>query len=320
MDGVGRTVAAAVAALALGGASAVGRDVLADRAPSIEPPIPPATRAPDPWRVPWSGGGVRVLAGARWQPAVDVPFVDVQAVASDASGSAAMFTRGPVRFLIRGDTRVGVDAHRPRLWLDGGNLVVRSQVAVETRTLRSRIRGACYAARADNDGLVIAALDGPVEVEVDGETVTVASQQELRIRGEERRVEDLPVRLGVSLARDARGIVGQTLATARVYAKRGGAYTPVPVDDDGRFRLPALLDVVAVDAAGRSAHPGDPSASIADLLRWLDGETRPELEPLATADLRWQPGTDAFRAAAARYGRRPGPPPLFDFEVPLPGR
>jgi hypothetical protein len=165
------------------------------------------------------------------------------------------------------DARLLIGENDAALQLDRGQVKLSgTRVSTYVPSHRLRIAGTNYGVWATDDRVVVAVLDGEVEVTHGADTAKYSGGREIEYSGKSATPRALPPQLAIEVVDEQKGsdrkITANTSPGAFVFRKTDSGYEAVNVSSSGKFtvtlsgREPSPGELVAFDAGGRDAHLG----------------------------------------------------------------
>jgi hypothetical protein len=163
--------------------------------------------------------------------------------------------------------RVVIGENDGAIQLDRGQVKVSgTRVSTYVPAQQMKVTGTSYGVWADEDRVVVAVIEGEVEVAHRGDTAKYSGGREIVYDGKTITPRALDPQLALQIVDEQKGadrrITASTSPAAFVFRKIETGYERVTIPASGKFtvtlagREPSAGELVAFDAAGRSAHLG----------------------------------------------------------------
>ena len=178
----------------------------------------------------------------------------------EAKLGSIMLSSGHDARVLLGENDRALQLDRGQVRISGGSLTTYVPLH------QMKITGSNYGVWAEEDELVLAVIEGEVEVSHRGETTKYAAGREITYEGKKITPSGLESQFPINVSnedkrRDERRITATVPTAAFVYKKTSSGYERVPINSAGKITVTlegkaTPGELVAFDASGRSASLG----------------------------------------------------------------
>jgi hypothetical protein len=324
-----------MAAAAIGGGGGYSLGLISDSLAAHAPPQGATVMGDREMRVEDVAGEARILApdGTWLTVRSGDPLSPPSCIEANGPLSTFRAKLGRAQISAGHDARVLISENAGALQLDRGHVkVTGAWMSTHVPLHRMKVAGTSYGIWAEENRVIIAVIEGEVEVTSNGEPIKYAGGREIVYRGKTITPQALAKELTIQVTDEQqrgseRRITAIVPPASIVMKKTAEGYERVDVPGSGKIavtlagREPSPGELVAFDAAGRSAHLGGTPEAVKAALSGESKAIEPKtIEPPPAAPP--PPKPEKKERKRKRRGPKPlekpeaKPPPLEDDDLP----